>query len=378
MGKEVQTKIASIGQAVMKAARPRVLLAPLQVGLGVQLHHHYTSRFLIDTLHKHGFCCSYNEVHQFEQNAVLSYETDIPNYSSQFVQYVGDNVDHNIKTLDENYTFHGMGMIAAITPGTKKNNRILRVKVTPRDIASIGRVPIRYHREESLGMDMVTYEKLHSFKAKDPTAHLDVVWKSSIMFGLPRPAWSGMMQLVHRGRHPGKSSVIFLPMIDMNPSDITCVYSTLKYIQDHAHRHDVTPIITFDQPLWWKALMIIVTDPSGSDLRSIVLRLGGFHTEMSFPGCIGHLMAASGLQELLELTNASNAVVHMLSGKAIARAVRGHFIVDEALNALILASTFNVPIPGVSDVANEETEEVMVTEQTHEESAGKTDLEASL
>ena len=68
VGKEVQTKVA----AIMQATRPRVLLAPLQVGLGVQLHHHYISRFLIDTLHKLGFCCSYNEVHQFEQNAVLS------------------------------------------------------------------------------------------------------------------------------------------------------------------------------------------------------------------------------------------------------------------------------------------------------------------
>ena len=47
-------------------------------------------------------------------------------------------------------------------------------------------------------------------------------------------------------------------------------------------------------------------------------------------------MAASDLQELLELIYAPNAVVHMLIGKAIARAVRGHFIVDAALNALIL------------------------------------------
>ena len=113
VGKDVQTKIASIGQAIMQAARPRVLLAPLQVGLGVQLHHHYSSRFLIETLHKHVVCCSYNEVHQFEQNAVFSYGTDIPNYTSPFVQYVADNVDHNIKTLDGNNTFHGMGMIAA-------------------------------------------------------------------------------------------------------------------------------------------------------------------------------------------------------------------------------------------------------------------------
>ena len=131
----------------MQAVRARVLSAPLQIGLGVQLHHHYASRFLIDTLHKHGFCCSYNEVQQFEQKAVLSYGTDISNYSLQFVQYVADNVDHNIRTLDGNDTFHGMGMIAAITPEIKKSNPILRVKVTRRDIAAIGRVPVQFHRE---------------------------------------------------------------------------------------------------------------------------------------------------------------------------------------------------------------------------------------
>ncbi|XP_014679227.1 PREDICTED: uncharacterized protein LOC106819081 [Priapulus caudatus] len=45
----------------------------------------------------------------------------------------------------------------------------------------------------------------------------------------------------------------------------------------------------------------------------IVLRLGEFHTEMSYLGRIGHLMAGSGLQEVLELTYASNSVSHMLT-----------------------------------------------------------------
>ena len=65
VGKGAKMKIASIGQAIMQASRPRVLLAPLQFGLGVQMHHHFGSRFLIDALHCHGFCCSYNEVQQF-------------------------------------------------------------------------------------------------------------------------------------------------------------------------------------------------------------------------------------------------------------------------------------------------------------------------
>ena len=45
-GKEKQVKVAFIGQAIMQAIRPRVLLVPMQVGLGVQLHHQYASRFL--------------------------------------------------------------------------------------------------------------------------------------------------------------------------------------------------------------------------------------------------------------------------------------------------------------------------------------------
>ena len=172
------------------------------------------------------------------------------------------------------------------------------------------------------------------------------------MFGTHRPAWSGMMQFVHQGDHPGKVSIIFMPMIDVNPSDSTCIYSIPMFVSQHAQRHGVIPIITFDQPLWWKALMIMKSESVGSDLRGIILCLGGFHIEMCFFRFIGHLMASSGLQEMLELIHAPNtvvhmlsgkAIVHMLSGKAIVQAVCAHFIVDAALNALMLKSVFKAP-----------------------------------
>ena len=53
--------------------------------------------------------------------------------------------------------------------------------------------------------------------------------------------------------------------------------------------------------------MIIQCEPLGSDLKRIVLRLGGFHAEMSCRDCIGYIMASSGLQELLQLIYAPNA-----------------------------------------------------------------------
>ena len=58
-------------------------------------------------------------------------------------------------------------------------------------------------------------------------------------------------------------------------------------------------------------------------------------------------MAGSGLQQLLEVVFAQNSVTHMLTDKAIARAVRGHFLADAVLNALVVSITFNVPLQEV-------------------------------
>lgn len=92
-------------------------------------------------------------------------------------------------------------------------------------------------------------------------------------------------------------------------------------------------------------------------MKQIVLRLGGLHTEMSFLGSIGHLRRGSGLQELLEvIIYASNSVGHMLCGKAISRAVRGHLLVDAALNTMLLADGYNVCLP-----SNEEQSLEVVT-----------------
>jgi len=67
-------------------------------------------------------------------------------------------------------------------------------------------------------------------------------------------------------------------------------------------------------------------------MQNVVVRLGGFHTEMSFLGCIGKLTDNSGLQELLATVFAANTVGHMMSGKAVGRAVRGHLFVNDALD----------------------------------------------
>ena len=345
VGKGVDVKLASIGQSIMQAIRPRAILAPLQLGLGVQMHHHFSSRFLIDTLYEHGFSCSYYEVKKYERNAAVAQGTEIPGYNQEhYVQYVADNVDHNVATLDGTGTFHGMGIIAVVTPQIQARKIVPKVPVNAKDIAAVGRINIEFFKIPPK-IPPLSYLQLPCIQVEDPTSQLDVLWKSSLLLRSPRPSWSGTMQMLHHGNYPGQASVVFLPMIDLAPSDPSCIFSTLKFVTSQALEYDVTPVLTFDQPLYWKALTIIRSQPVDSNLKHIVLRLGGFHMEMSFLGSIGHLMAGSGLQELLETVYASNTVSHMMTGKAVSRAVRGHMLVDAALNTIILANEYNVPLP---------------------------------
>ncbi|VDI77901.1 Hypothetical predicted protein [Mytilus galloprovincialis] len=113
-------------------------------------------------------------------------------------------------------------------------------------------------------------------------------------------------------------------------------------------------------------MMIVQNEPTTSSLKSLVLKLGGFHAEMSFVGSIGYLMSGSGLMNIFETVYASTAVSHMLSGKAIARAVRGHFLLDTALTALILSNIYGIPVPKI-EVNSEENAEGNLT-QTYDTS----------
>ena len=57
---------------------------------------------------------------------------------------------------------------------------------------------------------------------------------------------------------------------------------------------------------------------------------------MSYLGSIGNIMKGSGSVEYLQVVYSENAVQHMISGKAITRALRGHFLFKSALRLTII------------------------------------------
>ena len=154
------------------------------------------------------------------------------------------------------------------------------------------------------------------------------------------------------GKYPGKSTVSLLPIIDLNPSNLSCIYSTLLFIIDQSKFLKVqTPVVTFDQPLWLKAMEVV----QAKSLK-VVLILGGFHLMMSFIGSIGHLMKGSGISEALTIVYGPNAVEHILSGKAISRALRDHFLIASALNSKLLSIFFPAHVERIELDTKEEDE----------------------
>ena len=143
--KNSKNKILSIGQAIIQACMPRGVIAPLQIGLGVQMHHLYGSKLLIEILNSMGFCSSYTGIQRFESSAASSQGTSFDLSNEQFVQYVADNADHNTGTLDGHNTFHGMGIIAAVTPQLVKHKSVPRVRASAEDLVAVGKVNIFLH-----------------------------------------------------------------------------------------------------------------------------------------------------------------------------------------------------------------------------------------
>ena len=70
---------------------------------------------------------------RFEENAASSIAPDVldgVHTPDKMVLFAADNVDHNSVTLDGKGTFHGMGMLAAVTPGHKVAHTVLRRKLS--------------------------------------------------------------------------------------------------------------------------------------------------------------------------------------------------------------------------------------------------------
>ena len=351
-------KQVSIGQAIVNAARPRSVVAPILFATGVEMDHVFGSKWLLTELSRIGFSVGVDEVTRYKQSVVHNenitdfMKTYLP---GSFTQWTADNVDHNVRSIDGKGTLHAMGIVSSSTNRvglpTQRLEPVKRQKLkNVFDTIKNKVIPIiNYQYPDTSGLSLLSFKPLLELQPTHvlpPDTSLDIFWHSYYFFTKNlRPSWSGYMTNISTGDYPGKSTVTLLPIIDLNPNDMTCIYSTLLFVSDQAKQLNIpTPIITFDQPLWLKA-----TDIIRAKSLNIVCILGGFHTMMSFMGSMGKMMKGSGLYEALETIYGSTVVDHMMLGKDVSRALRAHFLTESALMTKLLSPLIPVSKYAIQD-----------------------------
>ena len=108
------------------------------------MSHNFGSRWTKNELARLEFSVSYDEVNRYKQSAILGQKLeDITRnpYPGHFTQWVADNVDHNLITIDGKNSFHRMEIISVSTPSggntLKQDTKVTRLKqVASGDIAS--------------------------------------------------------------------------------------------------------------------------------------------------------------------------------------------------------------------------------------------------
>ena len=330
-------KRSAINHAIVAACRPRSFLSSIQIGTSVYLHRKYGSKHLIDILTAMGFCSPYEEARRYLQNVMDAAPPEVD--CNAFLQFVFDNADVNVRTLNGLGTFHATGGIKCVTPaaGVKTNLTVIRGKAKASHPSTYPfAIPIvPYKHPTSKPLQEITFADLsvlHDIrKCTQSLQHaclLDALWVSSSLTNVDQqPGWSGFMTASSNASDTFETSrILAVPFINRGVSNVTSIYSALTFACKQSSLHHQPCIVTFNQPLYIKARSMVASQPEGSELKSAIIRLGGFHLLISYLGTIGNIMEGSGLEDLWKVAYGQSTVGHMMTGHAYARAIRAHLL----------------------------------------------------
>jgi hypothetical protein len=113
------------------------------------------------------------------------------------------------------------------------------------------------------------------------------------------PGWTGFNTQVHKEKRR-VSNIGYLPVIDAPVTDMATVNEILRHSVSICQRLQLPEIVlVFDEAIYAKAQMIRWKN---EDLKNcLVIRLGDFHTIMSFCSAIAKIFKDAGLQVSFQL-----------------------------------------------------------------------------
>ena len=152
------------------------------------------------------------------------------------------------------------------------------------------------------------------------------------------PAWSVFNAFITPSAIP-LTSIGYCPMIPSPPTEYSTVYTVLKTVQNMMkvlqQKHTV---LTFDEAIYCTAKEIQWR--CQDEFKDTVIRLGGFHTALTFIPVIGKRYEESGVEDLLDEAGVygSGSVMKIMNGISYNKGVRALKLLMEAFSRLRMHS----------------------------------------
>lgn len=174
-----------------------------------------------------------------------------------FSQFVFDNTDFHVCTLDGLNTFHSMGGIQCITPSSsvERGTRIPRWTNIPTSkfCGELGVLPEEIYQKIAGGVKHIIMENLGpdvgEMASPKPYDILFMCAKWLDISGVPK--WKSYMHSITKGMYSVKKIIVPLPFINFPPSDYGTIYTALQFATNMSSKvGQKCFFVTFDQPLY--------------------------------------------------------------------------------------------------------------------------------
>lgn len=145
------------------------------------------------------------------------------------------------------------------------------------------------------------------------------------------PSWTGFHTLLQGDDTLQKSALYYLPVIEASPTEMSTVNTILKRSVQIADQLELDHIVLVsDQAIYAKAQQIHWRDDDFT--WRIVIRLGEFHTCMSYLGILGKRFGDAGLQDILIESEvvAPGSINGVISGHHYNRSMRAQKLLYES------------------------------------------------
>eukprot|EP00794_Sanderia_malayensis_P004436 gene4436-5029_t len=337
--KEIVLDKSSYGISITKES------ASMSLALGNLIR---DSKLLVNQMYEFRITCSYDEILRFKKSAAFAAIKEmelsgIHTADHGLIQAVAYNFDADISSQNGKVTTHALAMLITQPKhhdDKGANARIPRISKAelsqPLDLeVHIQRfegpkrvmMPEKCANKQMLSLKVLCSRIISERRARE----LDFEFLNKIKNNESCPEYNEFNTKIAREQGQSlkpKNKAIYLPLIDMTPSDpdtmLTALHEALKLTKA---RGQEKLVFKSDRQLYRVAVEVAwVYQNRFSD---VVIRLGGMHMLMSFVGAVGSLMEGSGLSEVLKTT--FSGVEKMMSGKKFPQNVKAMRLVVEEL-----------------------------------------------